>query len=99
MHDFSYHEPKTVAEAAAIIRAARDGSLIAGGLSLIPALKQRRARPSDLVDLRHIEELKGIRREANAIVIGAMTRHVDVADSDLAERRHSGAGPSGRADG
>ena len=81
MHDFSYHEPKTVAEAAAIIRAARDGSLIAGGLSLIAALKQRRARPSDLVDLRHIEELKGIRREANAIVIGAMTRHVDVANS------------------
>jgi aerobic carbon-monoxide dehydrogenase medium subunit len=83
MHDFTYHEPRTTAEAAAIVRAARDGSLIAGGMSLIPALKQRRARPSDLVDLRHIEELKGIRREANAIVIGALTLHADVADSDL----------------
>jgi carbon-monoxide dehydrogenase medium subunit len=83
MYDFNYHEPKTVAEAAAIIRAARDGSLIAGGMSLIPALKQRRAKPSDLIDLRFIGELKGIRREANAIVIGAMTPHADVADSDI----------------
>ena len=63
MYDFNYHEPKTLAEAAAIMRAAPDGSFIAGGMSLIPALKQRRAKPSDLVDLRFLAELKGIRRE------------------------------------
>lgn len=83
MHDFNYHEPKSLAEATAIIRAARDGSFIAGGMSLISALKQRRAKPSDLIDLRFIGELTGIRRQANAIVIGAMTHHADVADSEL----------------
>jgi carbon-monoxide dehydrogenase medium subunit len=81
--DFNYHEPRTLDEAAAALRAARDGRFIAGGMSLIPALKQRRARPSDLIDLRLIEGLSGIRRAADAIVIGAMTRHVDVADSEL----------------
>ncbi len=83
MNDFNYHEPRTLAEAAAMIHAARDGSLIAGGMSLIPALKQRRAKPSDLIDLRFIGELTGIRRQADAVVLGAMTRHADVADSKL----------------
>jgi aerobic carbon-monoxide dehydrogenase medium subunit len=83
MHDFNYHEPSTVADAAAIIRASRDGRLIAGGMSLIPALKQRCAKPSDLIDLRRIGELVGIRREPGAIVIGAMTRHAAVGDSKL----------------
>ena len=85
MHDFNYHEPSTVAEAAAIVRASRDGRLIAGGMSLIPILKQRRAKPSDLIDLRRIGDLVGIRREAEAIVIGAMTRHIVVAESKLLE--------------
>ena len=83
MHDFNYHEPTTLAEAAAILRAARDGAFIAGGMSLIPALKQRRVRPSDLVDLRLIDGLNFIRRDAGALVIGAMTRHEEVADSAL----------------
>ena len=83
MHDFNYHEPRTLAEAAAALRTARDGRFIAGGMSLIPALKQRRTKPSDLIDLRLIEGLSGLRREGNAVVIGAMTRHADVADSAL----------------
>lgn len=83
MYDFNYHEPKTLAEAAAALRTSRDGSFIAGGMSLIPALKQRRAKPSDLIDLRLIEGLSGVRREGSAVVIGAMTRHADVADSAL----------------
>ncbi len=81
MHDFNYHEPKTLAEASAALSAAREGSFIAGGMSLIPALKQRRIKPSDLIDLRLIAGLSGIRHEGDAIVIGAMTRHADVADS------------------
>ncbi len=85
MHDFNYHEPKTLAEAATIVSTAPEGSFIAGGMSLIPALKQRRARPSDVVDLRFLTELRGIKRQGSAIVIGAMTRHVDVADSELVQ--------------
>lgn len=85
MYDFNYHEPKTLDEATATLCATRDGSFIAGGMSLIPALKQRRAKPSDLVDLRLIEGLSGIRRESDAVVIGAMARHADVANSELVQ--------------
>ena len=83
MDDFNYHEPRTLGEAAAALRAAREGVFIAGGMSLIPALKHRRVRPSDLVDLRLIEGLSGIRRETDTLVIGAMTKHADVASSDV----------------
>ncbi len=83
MHDFDYHEPPTLAEAAAILRASRNGVFLAGGMSLIPALKARRARPSDLIDLRLVEGLDFIRRDGNTIVIGAMTRHAEVAESEL----------------
>ncbi len=83
MHDFDYHEPRTLAEAAAILRASRNGVFLAGGMSLIPALKARRARPSDLIDLRLVEGLDFIRRDGNTIVIGAMTRHAEVAESEL----------------
>lgn len=83
MNDFDYHQPTTLAAAAAALRGARDGRFIAGGMSLIPALKQRRLRPSDLVDLRLIEGLSGIRRDGDAIIIGAMTLHAEVAESAL----------------
>jgi aerobic carbon-monoxide dehydrogenase medium subunit len=81
--DFAYHEPTTLDQAAAALRAARDGCFIAGGMSLIPALKGRRARPSDLIDLRLIEGLSFIRRDGDAIAIGALTRHAEVAESEL----------------
>jgi carbon-monoxide dehydrogenase medium subunit len=83
VYDFNYHEPKTLAEASSLLRAAADGAFLAGGMSLIPALKQRRAKPSDLIDLRLIGGLSSISRDDSAIIIGAMTRHADVADSEL----------------
>jgi carbon-monoxide dehydrogenase medium subunit len=81
MYDFNYHRPKSVADALKQLGAAEDGKLVAGGMTLIPTLKQRLARPSDLVDLAAIGELKGIKREGNALVIGAMTPHAEVAAS------------------
>jgi carbon-monoxide dehydrogenase medium subunit len=83
MYNFEYHKPHSVADAVKEIGGAEDGKLMAGGMTLIPTLKQRLARPSDVVDLGALAELKGIRREGNAVVIGAMTRHVDVATSDV----------------
>src|SRR5699024_5989185 len=56
-------------------------SLLAGGQSLIPSLKQRLAEPSDLVDLGGVPELTGIRVDGREVRIGAMTRHADVAAS------------------
>src|SRR6185312_1595182 len=83
MYDFAYHKPASLADAAKALSGAEDGKLMAGGMTLIPTLKQRLAHPSDVIDLGQIGELKGIKREGNAIVIGAMTRHADVAASDI----------------
>src|SRR5258708_26943380 len=56
---------------------------MAGGMTLIPTLKQRLARPTDVIDLGKIAELTGIKKDGSAIVIGAMTRHADVAHSNI----------------
>jgi carbon-monoxide dehydrogenase medium subunit len=83
MYNFEYQKPRNVADAAKAMGSAEDGKLLAGGMTLIPTLKQRLAKPSDLVDLGNIPELKGIKRDGNAVVIGAMTKHVEVATSDV----------------
>jgi carbon-monoxide dehydrogenase medium subunit len=81
MYAFEYQKPKSLADAAA--RAANeDAKIVAGGMTLIPTLKQRLARPTELIDLAGLGELKGIRKEGSDIVIGAMTRHAEVARSD-----------------
>ena len=82
MYNFDYQRPQSVADAAKAIAGKDEAKLLAGGMTLIPTLKQRLAKPSDLVDLGRIAELKGIKRDGNAIVIGAMTRHAEVASSD-----------------
>jgi carbon-monoxide dehydrogenase medium subunit len=81
MYNFEYQRPQSVADAAKIIGGKDEAKLLAGGMTLIPTLKQRLAKPTDLVDLSKIAELKGIKRDGNAIVIGAMTLHVEVANS------------------
>lgn len=81
MYDFTYHKPATVADAVKLLAADPDAKAVSGGHTLIPALKHRLNKPSALVDLSGIAEMKGIRRQGNAIVIGALTRHVEVATS------------------
>ncbi len=83
MYDFNYQAPTSLADAIAAIGAADDGKILAGGMTLIPTLKQRLANPSDLIDLAKIAELKGIKREGDAIVIGAMVTHAEVGASDI----------------
>jgi aerobic carbon-monoxide dehydrogenase medium subunit len=80
MYDFDYHKPRSLDEAAEAA-AGEDVKLLAGGMSLLPALKLRLARHSALVDLGALDALKGIRREGDALVIGAMTPHAEVAAS------------------
>jgi len=86
MYDFEFYRPASVAEAANLL--AKDGERrpLAGGMSLIPTLKLRLARYSALVDLGALSELRGIRRDGNALVIGAMTTHATVASSAEARR-------------
>ncbi len=57
-----------------------------GGMTLIPTLKLRLAKPSQLIDLGAIPSLKGISEEGDAVVIGAMTRHADVNRSAVVKR-------------
>ncbi len=82
MYDFNYHRAESVADAVDKIKAAEDGKLVAGGMTLIPTLKQRLASPSDLVDLSGAGDLAGISVDGNTLTIGAMTTHGAVAASD-----------------
>ncbi|MGB6114571.1 MAG: FAD binding domain-containing protein, partial [Comamonas sp.] len=79
MYAFTYERPTTQAEALKLVQGG--GKLLAGGQTLLASMKLRLAAPEQLVDLGGIKELSGIRKEGNALVIGAMTRHCDVAES------------------
>ena len=81
MYPFNYHRPTSIADAVKLLSSAPDGRCLAGGMSLIPTMKHRLASASDLIDLNGIKELAGIRRDGNALVIGALARHVEIADS------------------
>ncbi|MDR6538059.1 xanthine dehydrogenase family protein subunit M [Variovorax soli] len=76
MYAFTLERPASVADAARL--AAAGGKPLAGGQTLLASMKLRLAAPEQLVDLGGIRELVGIRKEGNAFVIGAMTRHLDV---------------------
>jgi carbon-monoxide dehydrogenase medium subunit len=80
MYAFTYHQPANLSGAVAQL-AAEDSKALAGGQTLLPTMKQRLASPASLVDLGKVSELSGIGREGDQIVIGAMTRHGDVATS------------------
>lgn len=82
MHNFDYHAPKTLDAALSLLREKEDGKIVAGGMTLLPTLKQRLAAPSDLIDLAAINEMKGVCRDGNELVIGAMTCHADVSANE-----------------
>jgi carbon-monoxide dehydrogenase medium subunit len=84
---FNYHRPATLAHAVKLLSTLGDEArALAGGHSLVPMMKLRLATPEHLVDLHGIAGLKGIRREGNRIVIGAMTtQHELLASDDIAK--------------
>lgn len=79
MYETTYHRASSVADAAKLVREAGDGKLVSGGMTLIPAMKTRLAAPSDLVDLRHVPDLKGIEISGRTVTIRAGTTHAQVA--------------------
>jgi carbon-monoxide dehydrogenase medium subunit len=79
--EFDYHRPSSLAEAAALLARDPEARLLAGGHSLLPAMKLRLATPSALVDLAGIPDLAGISELGNTLCIGAMTTHAAVAES------------------
>ena len=83
MYNFTYQKATSRDDAVSARAAAEDGTYLAGGMTLIPTLKQRLAQPSDLIDLAEIGDLVGITDNGSSITIGAMTTHAAVADSDV----------------
>ena len=77
MYAFTFERPATQADALKLVKAG--GKLLAGGQTLLASMKLRLAAPEQLVDLDAVKELAGVRQDGNALVIGAMTRHADVA--------------------
>lgn len=84
MYAVEYAQPKTLADAASLL-ASTGGRPLAGGQSLIAAMKLRLSQPGTLVDLSGIADLQGIRRNGDRLVIGAMARHAEIASSDVVE--------------
>ncbi|MGF0539629.1 FAD binding domain-containing protein [Agrobacterium sp. ES01] len=81
MYATSYHRPSSVEDAARLLSGSEDAKYLAGGQTLIATMKQRLAEPSDLVDLRHVDSMKGIKVEGRRVTIGAATTHAEVAAS------------------
>lgn len=81
---FDYVAPTTVDDAVrALSEAGEDAKVIAGGQSLMPVLRMRLAAPSKLIDLGRVPELRGVREDGDALVIGSMTTHYDVQHDPL----------------
>ena len=79
MYAFTYERPAATADAAKLVKAG--GQALAGGQTLLASMKQRLMQPEQLVDLGKIAELKGIKKDGNNIVIGAMVRHQEVENN------------------
>ncbi len=84
---FDYHAPQSLGEALTLLAANADAKLIAGGHSLLPAMKLRLAQPAALIDINRIKDLAYIRPEGDEIAIGALTTHHAIATSDLLSRQ------------
>ncbi|WP_350277173.1 xanthine dehydrogenase family protein subunit M [Kribbella sp. HUAS MG21] len=85
---FEYFAPTTVDEALGLLREHDDAKVLAGGQSLMPALRLRLAAPEVIVDIQKIDDLQGVRDDGDALVIGAMTPH-SVVQSDPLVGEHA----------
>jgi carbon-monoxide dehydrogenase medium subunit len=81
MYSVNYHRATSVADAVKLLKSG-DAKPLSGGMTLIPAMKTRLAAPSDLVDLSHIKELKGIKVSGKTVTIGAGTTHYEVSTDE-----------------
>jgi carbon-monoxide dehydrogenase medium subunit len=80
-YQFNYKKASSVDDAVKLMSGASEAKILAGGQTLIATMKMRLAQPSDLVDISQIKELQFVRKDGNALVIGAGTKHFDVATS------------------
>ena len=86
MHAFEYHRPSTTKDALALGAQKTEGRYLAGGQSLVQAMKLRLSSPSDLIDLAAIGDLKALSADAGSVTVGAMVRHAEVAASPAVQK-------------
>ena len=83
MRSFAFHRPNTMPELAALLGGVADSMPLAGGMTLLPTIKQRLAAPAAVVDISRIPQMFGVSVDGEVLTIGAMTRHVEVCESDV----------------
>ncbi len=86
MYAFEYHRPSSSKEALDLAAKKSEAKFLAGGQSLVQAMKLRLSSPSDLIDLGSLKELQSLKAEGSSIVIGAMVRHAEVAGSGAVQK-------------
>jgi carbon-monoxide dehydrogenase medium subunit len=84
---FKYLAATTVDDAVAALSRHADSKLLAGGQSLVPMMNFRLVRPAWLIDINHVAELGGIQHDDGRVLIGSMTRHVELENSDLLKQQ------------
>jgi aerobic carbon-monoxide dehydrogenase medium subunit len=90
MYAFTHHSASSVSDAVSKLGANEDAKFLAGGQTLLPTMKQRLAAPPHLIDLGKVKELRGIELQGDKLVIKAMSRHYDVATSDVVKNFQPG---------
>ena len=86
MYAFEYHRPSSSKEALDLAAKKTEGRFLAGGQSLVQAMKLRLSAPSDLIDLSGLGDLKALKAEGSTVVVGAMVRHAEVAGSGAVQK-------------
>ena len=86
MHAFEYHRPSSTRDAVSLASNKTEGRYLAGGQSLVQAMKLRLSSPSDLIDINSLNDLAGIKVSGSTVEIGAMARHADVAASAAVQK-------------
>lgn len=82
MYETNYHRASSVADAVKLLKKSEDPKILAGGMTLIPTMKQRLAAPTDLVDISRMADIQGIKVTGKNVSIGAGTTHSDVANNE-----------------
>ena len=87
MYSLTYRRAQSLAEARDLLAKNQDAKLLAGGMTLIPTLKQRLAAPSMVIDIGQIAELRGVSMKGDKLFVGAGTRHVEVSKNDTVKSK------------
>jgi carbon-monoxide dehydrogenase medium subunit len=86
MYNFTYHRASGLRQASNMLGKFEEAKLLAGGQTLLPTMKQRLASPGNIIDLNKIEGISDIELKGRNVVIGAMARHAEVANSPVVQQ-------------